>query len=120
MPLTVFIVGVGIASFILYLLKVPIDLYVYVFSGFIMLVVMTVITFFWKISLHTATLASIFTAIVVLGGFKFLPFFLTLVPVGWARVLLKKHSINQVIAGVLVSSATTLAVFYFFGYQFNF
>lgn len=120
LPLTVFIVGVGIAAFILYILKVPMDLYVYVLSGFIMLVVMTIITFFWKISLHTATLSSIFTAIVVLGGFKFLPFFLILIPVSWARVLLRKHSLNQVIAGLLVSTLCTISVFYLFGYQFNF
>lgn len=120
LPLTVFIVGVGMAALILYFLKVPMDLYVYVLSGFIMIVIMTIITFFWKISLHTATLSSIFMAIVVLGGVKFLPFFLTLIPVGWARVILKKHSLNQVIAGVLVSSLCTLAVFQIFGYQLNF
>ncbi|PIT97147.1 hypothetical protein COT77_02980 [Candidatus Berkelbacteria bacterium CG10_big_fil_rev_8_21_14_0_10_41_12] len=120
LPMTIFIIGVAVASIILYFLKVPLDLFVYALSGFVTLIIMTVITFFWKISLHTATLSSIFTAIVVLGGLKFLPFYLILIPVGWSRVVLKKHSVNQVIAGVLVSSLVTLTVFHLFGYNFNF
>src|SRR5258708_411972 len=68
----------------------------------LILVVVGVITRFWKISFH----ASLITGTVILTNFLFnwsLPFLYLLIPVVlWARFVLKHHNLNQLLAGSLV------------------
>jgi len=115
--LIVFIAGLLIASAILYFLHVPLKFFVYTFSGLVMTVVTTFITLFWKISFHTAVATSVVTAIVILGGARYIPLFLLIPIIGWARVTLKKHTLGQVVGGFLVALIVTEAVFYAFGFR---
>jgi membrane-associated phospholipid phosphatase len=116
--LAVFILSLFAASAILYLLHVPLRFFVYVFSGLIMMIIASLITLYWKISFHTAVVTSVVTAIVILGGFEFWPFFLLIPVVAWARVALKKHTLWQAIGGALVAFCVTTSVFYLFGFKF--
>lgn len=75
-------------------------------SGF----VMVIITWWWKISIHAATLAGSLTMLTALYGVAMLPAFVLLVLVSWSRVMLRRHTIAQVIAGSLVSVVLTSAV----------
>lgn len=68
-------------------------------SGLIMLV----ITLWWKISLHASSLGAAATILTVLYGAALLPTFALLVLVGWSRVVLRRHTLSQVIAGSLLS-----------------
>lgn len=69
-----------------------------------------VISLFWKISLHLAGVAGPVTALVLLVHPIFGVLFGLLVPLGWARVFLKKHTVLQVISGSLMSSAITYGI----------
>jgi len=116
--LAVFVISLAVASLVLYLLHVPEKFFVYTFSGLIMMIVASLITLSWKISFHSAVTASVVTAITILGGIQFWPLYLLLPLVGWARVTLGKHTVNQVIGGTIVAFVVTVAVFYAFGFHF--
>lgn len=79
-------------------------------------VAILVITKFWKISLH----AAINTAGALIINFLFnwkLPELYLLIPLAiWARLTLKKHTLGQLIAGVLVSGGLALISLIYLGY----
>lgn len=116
--LIVFIIGLGAASVIMHFLDVPLKFFVYAFSGLIVTIITTLITLSWKISFHTAVTTSVVTAITILGGARYMPLFLLIPVIAWARVTLKKHTISQVIGGFLVAWAVTEIVFYLYGFRF--
>lgn len=115
--LIVFVASLAIVSAILYFIDVPPKFFVYVFSGLVMTVICTAITFFWKISFHTAVITSVVTAISILGGLRFLPFFILVPLISWARIVLKKHTIWQTIMGFIVAFIVTEMVFYLYGFK---
>jgi len=115
--LIVFTVSLAIASAIMYLLQAPEKFVIYIFSGLIMVILASIITFYWKISFHTMVTTSVVSAIVIIGGLRFWPFFLLLPIIAWARIVLKKHSLYQVIGGVFLSAAITWSVFALFGFR---
>ena len=72
-------------------------------SGFVMMIV----TFWWKISIHASSLAAAATLLTALYGSIVLPAFVLLAAVCWSRVVLRRHTLGQVVAGSLVSIALT-------------
>jgi hypothetical protein len=70
-------------------------------------IVLLLITFKWKISIHASGIASPVTALVYLLGTRLLPLFLLFIPVAWARVELKAHDKLQVTMGAIISSLLT-------------
>ena len=77
-----------------------------VFSGIIMMV----ITFWWKISMHASSLGGVATMLTALYGAVMLPLFVLLVLVSWSRVVLRRHSVTQVIAGSLAGIVLSLVI----------
>jgi len=77
-----------------------------VFSGTIMMV----ITFWWKISMHASSLGGAATMLTVLYGAVMLPLFVLLVLVSWSRVVLRRHTVTQVIAGSLAGIVLSLVI----------
>jgi membrane-associated phospholipid phosphatase len=77
-----------------------------IFSGIIMMV----ITFWWKISMHASSLGGVATMLTVLYGAVMLPLFVLLVLVSWSRVVLRRHTIPQVIAGSLAGIVLSLII----------
>ncbi len=75
----------------------------YVVNGLVLLV----ITFKWKISIHTSGITSPVTALVYLLGTRMLPLFMLFLPVAWARLELKAHDKKQITAGAIISSVLT-------------
>jgi hypothetical protein len=69
--------------------------------------VLMVITLKWKISIHASGITGPFTALVYLLGAVMLPLLLVVIPVAWARVELKAHTIWQVAVGAVLSCALT-------------
>jgi len=114
--LLVFVISLLAASIVLFFLHVPTKLFVYVFSGLIMTAVTSFITLYWKISFHTAATTSVVTAINILGGLRFAPLFLLIPIIAWARLVLRKHSLLQVIGGFVVALIITEVIFYLFGF----
>ena len=70
-------------------------------------IVLMVITMKWKISIHASGVTGPFTALVYLLGGVMLPLLLVVIPVAWARVELKAHTIMQVAVGAILSCALT-------------
>ncbi len=68
------------------------------------------ISFIWKISMHLAGIAGPVTALVVYVHPLFALGYLLLLPVGWARLTLRKHTLSQVVCGSLYSAILTLAI----------
>lgn len=111
----VFTIISNIAGFtVLYLLKAPFFLRTLCILSIISTSILTVITIYWKISLHTSWITSIVITFNVLLG----PWMLLLLPlipiIGWARVRVKRHTKPQVILGAGISS-----VICFLGYHFT-
>lgn len=69
-----------------------------------------VISLFWKISLHLAGIAGPVTALVLLIHPLFAVLYGLLVPLGWARVFLRKHTVLQAVSGSLMSFAITYGI----------
>jgi membrane-associated phospholipid phosphatase len=77
-----------------------------IFSGTIMMV----ITLWWKISMHASSLGGVATMLTVLYGAVMLPLFVLLVLVSWSRVVLRRHTVPQVIAGSLAGIVLSLII----------
>ncbi|HYT35690.1 MAG TPA: phosphatase PAP2 family protein, partial [Ktedonobacteraceae bacterium] len=104
------IVSVMIGWFVLTLTNGPRNLQtvmiITVFSGIIMMA----ITFWWKISMHASSLGGVATMLTVLYGAVMLPLFVLLVLVSWSRVVLRRHTVTQVIAGSLAGIVLSLVI----------
>jgi membrane-associated phospholipid phosphatase len=61
----------------------------------------------WKISVHASGVTGPATALIYSLGLVALPFLLLAIPVGWARLKLRAHTIAQVAAGALLTIFTT-------------
>jgi membrane-associated phospholipid phosphatase len=72
--------------------------------------VMMIITLWWKISLHASSLACAVTMLTVLYGAIMLPTFALLVLVSWSRVVLRRHTLAQVVVGSLLGIALSIAI----------
>ncbi len=79
-----------------------------------LLMILTITTFVWKISLHAATLAATVSLLVAFGGMNYAWIYLLLIPVVWSRLVLKKHTPAQVTAGTLVGIIVTFLTVGFF------
>jgi membrane-associated phospholipid phosphatase len=77
-----------------------------IFSGIIMML----ITLWWKISMHASSLGGVATMLTVLYGAVMLPLFVLLVLVSWSRVVLRRHTVPQVIAGSLAGIVLSLII----------
>ncbi len=66
------------------------------------------ITFFWKISLHMST--TVFSVIMLnyLYDGKLTYLWIAIPLIFWSRLVLKKHTVSQLIAGFLVTSCITI------------
>lgn len=73
-------------------------------------IVMMVTTLWWKISIHASSMGGAATILTAFYGALMLPTFLLLILVSWSRVVLRRHTVLQVVAGSLVSIALTLLI----------
>ncbi|MCD4669121.1 MAG: hypothetical protein K8S14_01605, partial [Actinomycetia bacterium] len=101
---------------VLYLLDAPPFLKVIFILTIISASIYTVITYYWKISMH----ASYITFIVITFNILLGPWMLLLLPlipiVGWARVRAKRHTKPQVLTGAGLASVICVLVYNFYGF----
>ncbi len=102
-PFTFGLISICLGWFALVLAHAPTPLISTVIVTAISGLIMMVITLWWKISLHASSLGAAATILTVLYGAIMLPTFLLLVLVSWSRVVLRRHTLSQVIAGSLLS-----------------
>jgi membrane-associated phospholipid phosphatase len=70
-------------------------------------VIMMLISLKWKISVHASGIAGPITTLIYALGVTALPPLFLVVPVGWARIRLKAHTLAQVAAGALLTILAT-------------
>ena len=95
---------------VLILLHGPENLQTLLFITAVSGIVMMVTTIWWKISIHSSSMGGVATILTAFYGAVMLPTFLLLILVSWSRVVLRRHTVSQVIAGSLVSIALTLLI----------
>lgn len=81
-----------------------------------LLTILTIITYFWKISLHTSLNTAGIILVNYLFDWKLLYLFALLPIIYWARLALHRHNIYQLLGGSLISAAVVLLGLRHFGY----
>jgi membrane-associated phospholipid phosphatase len=74
--------------------------------------VLSIVTLFWKISFHGATISAAATLTVMMAGTWSWPIILLVPLVGWSRIRLLRHTPRQVIYGSLVGALMALVMLY--------
>ena len=75
-------------------------------------VVLAIISLFWKISGHAGAIALTTVITVLILGTPWIPLLLLIPAVGWSRVVLRAHTVAQVVAGALVGGGVTAALWW--------
>jgi len=88
--------------------EVPPIVQSFVLAATMLVGILSVITLFWKISFHGATISAAATITVVMAGSHAWPVVLLVPLVGWSRVRLKRHTPRQVIYGSLLGALIAL------------
>ncbi|MHB9093498.1 MAG: hypothetical protein ACYC21_02405 [Eubacteriales bacterium] len=81
------------------------ELFVITSAVFISTLSLILITIRWKISFHGGLNTLIFCTVNYLYNWQFWWLFLLLIPIGWARLTMKKHTPAQFVAGVTLCAA---------------
>jgi membrane-associated phospholipid phosphatase len=89
----------GIGTLYLFFAQAPYILIAMSIFSILLVVLMAMITIKWKISGHSATVASITMVIVWMLGASTWYIFLTVPLVAWARIRIKRHTLLQTIGG---------------------
>jgi len=109
------IVGLYIIGFfVLWLLRAPYPILAITASYIVVTFIGAFVSLFWKISMHMAGVAGQVNALVFLVNPIFILAYLLLIPLGWARYTLKKHTLLQIIMGSGFSVLLTFIVIRFF------
>ena len=104
------IASVSIGLLVLSLTNGPRDLETALILTAISAVLLMVTTLWWKISIHASSMAGAATMLTALYGMALLPSFLLLILVSWSRVVLRRHTVAQVVAGSLLSIFLSLVI----------
>jgi len=115
-PLLVSCVSYIICFLVLYIMDGPLFLKSVFAVSVVSTVILTVITYFWKISLHTSWVTFVVITFNILFGRWMLLLILLIPAIGWARVRIKRHTVIQVISGAGISMVTTFFIYYNYGF----
>ena len=74
----------------------------FVLATIVLVAILSVVTLFWKISFHGATISAAAATVFMVIGSSALPIILLVPLVGWARIRLDRHTPSQVFYGSLV------------------
>ncbi|SDX25083.1 PAP2 superfamily protein [Arthrobacter sp. yr096] len=95
------LVSVVVGLLVLQLLNGPVSVSVMIIALIGGIAVLAVVSAFWKMSGHASALAAAAVIVVAMFGPAFLPVLLLVPAVGWSRLVLRAHTLGQVIAGSL-------------------
>ena len=80
----------------------PALVWAFVMATIVLITILSVVTFFWKISFHGATISAAAATAFMVAGSSALPVILLVPLVGWSRIRLARHTPRQVFYGSLV------------------
>jgi membrane-associated phospholipid phosphatase len=110
-PLLIASASVALAAVLLVLVRAPRDLISLVLAQLVGLIVVLVVSRWWKISIHTAVAGGLLGILLVLFGPWSLLGIPVLVGVAWSRIVLDAHTWAQVLAGGCTGAAVALVLF---------
>lgn len=93
------------------LLSAPRVLTILVLGILLGVIIIGILSRWFKTSIHTATISSFSLSMVILFGINYLPVFLLIPLVAWARVKLKKHTPAEVLVGGFLGLTLTIIVY---------
>ncbi|WP_405590262.1 hypothetical protein [Streptomyces sp. NBC_01092] len=100
---------------LLYALDAPVAVVALVTAMVAVLLALLVITFFWKVSVHSAVASGALAVLATVFG----PWTFVLAPlvvlIGWSRVRLRCHTVGQVAVGVLIGAAVSTPLYTYLG-----
>jgi len=108
-----FLFGLASATVVLVMLIVtnaPHNLQNIVLVTIICGLIFMIITLWWKISIHASALSGAVTFVAMLYGTTALPLFSLVILVSWSRVVMRRHTLGQVIAGSVLGAALTTTI----------
>lgn len=115
-PLVVACISYIIFFIILYVLEGPLFLKSIFAVIIVSTIILTIITYFWKICLHASGITIMVISFNILFG-KWMLLMIPLIPlIGWARVRIKKHTVGQVILGTGITAIVTFLIYYNYGF----
>lgn len=68
----------------------------------------------WKLSIHSATFASAVTIAAIMADNRIFWLYILIIPIFWARMYRKKHTLLQLVAAAFLSAVTTAIILYIF------
>ena len=109
-----FLLGCALmGTLILHVIGAPKALVLLGVAYFVIGVVFTIVTLFWKISFHSGVLAASIVALTLIVSIKLL-ILMVLVPLlAWARMYRKRHTLLQNVVAVPLAMGITFIVFQF-------
>ncbi|GLZ45122.1 hypothetical protein Acsp06_13070 [Actinomycetospora sp. NBRC 106375] len=109
-PLGLAALSVAIGVVVLFVLGAPRAITALQLAVLVTVAVATGITLVWKVSFHTAVVAAAAAVLTLLGGPWWALAWLAVPAVGWARLVLRAHTLAQVLAGLVVGAGVSTAV----------
>lgn len=103
----------------LYLTSNTMGVVVVMFAYFCNILFIYLITFKWKISIHSISVASPIPFLIYIFGYPATLFLILLLLTMWSRLYLKKHTFYQVVAGASLGLISSTIII-FFALKFNF
>jgi len=86
-------------------------LYAVLVGGALSLALASIISYFWKISMHSSGVTMLVMMFLLVFGTSMWPLILLIPLVWWARIVLKRHNIWQLVAGCILSIIIIYLVF---------
>lgn len=107
-PLAVTMGWLLMCQALLHYWQAPLIVEVCVASTLLLVGVLSLVTLFWKISFHGATISAAAMSTVLVAGMGTWPLLLLIPLVGWSRVRLERHTPPQVVIGSLVGAVVAV------------
>lgn len=85
------------------------------FAFWILALAFSLITLFWKISIHTGVSSAAVAFLMILAGSRMAGLFILVLLIGWARIVIKKHTLAQALAGMILAPALLFITFILLG-----
>lgn len=100
---------------VLYFFHAPKQLFLGIITIFVLLIVFGIVNRFIKASGHVGMLSAIVTLFSLVGGPIYLLGFILVPALAWSRIKLKKHSLQEVLAGAAIGISVAVLLAFVWG-----
>jgi hypothetical protein len=116
-PMIVTIIMTVLAWISFKVLSAPAEITLFAFVGIFQVLLLLVITLFWKISIHATAISGLTVFLVGLFGWSVAYVLLCIPLVAWARIHTKNHTFHQILFGVLAGGVFITLVLMMISFQ---